>query len=544
MHAWVGWCIMFQARSITGARHGESASRMRSRTTTLIAVAITLLAVGLPVLAALCLAYRESTSEASSQTQFMAAEMLARAEGLADQAMAAFHRMRALPTAPCSKDGRQQMIAIALDYSYLKAVGHVVDDRVACSSFAPGGDGSRLEPFAYTSMSGVRVAPLADLGTGKRFLVFEKDDFVAAALPEVLVDLPFDRTHVSSGVFGRSTGPRLAGDGAFDPAWRKRLGRARQVTFFDDDQLVTIRASTRYDLASYSTIPATYLHSRLVALAILLVPIGLLLGGAAALASLYLVRQRTSLPAVLRSAIRKQEFVLHYQPIVELASGRMVGVEALLRWPRHDGSQVMRPDVFIRAAEDCGLIRRLTAYVLARVAAEAPAFIRRHPDGYISINLSSSDLHEEHILDQLRQLIETPGIAAKNLIAEITEHSFLDPKHAGENITSIRALGIRVAIDDFGTGFSGLSHLATLKTDYLKIDKVFVDTIGTDSATSEVALHIVRIAHSFGLTVIAEGVENRLQADFLLEHGVRYAQGWLFSQAQPMETLLRGQAAD
>ncbi|MFC5526042.1 EAL domain-containing protein [Rhodanobacter ginsengisoli] len=516
---------------------------MRSRKTTPIAVAITLLAVGLPVLAALWLAHRESRSEASAQTQFMAGEVLGRAEGMADQAMAAYRRMRALTTPPCSDTGRQQMIAIALDYSYLKAVGHVADDRVECSSFAPGGDGSRLGGFAYTSMSGVRIAPRADLGTGKRFLVLEKDDFVAAALPEVLVDLPFNRIHISSGVFGRSAGPRLAGNGTFDPAWRERLGQAHQATFVDGDNLVTIRVSSRYDLAGYSAIPATYLHARAVAFALVLVPIGLLLGGAGALASLYLVRKRASLPAVLRTALRKMEFVLHYQPIVELASGRMVGAEALLRWPRHDGSQVMRPDAVIRVAEDCGLIRRLTVYVLAQLATEAPAFIRQHPDGYISINLSPSDLHDEDILEQLRQLIETPGIAARNLVVEITEHSFLDPTRASRNITAIRALGIRVAIDDFGTGFSGLSHLATLKTDYLKIDKVFVDTIGTDSATSEVALHIVRIAHSLGLTVIAEGIESRLQADLLREQGVEYAQGWLFSHAQPMEALLRGQAA-
>lgn len=517
---------------------------MGSRNTILMAVAITLLATGLPVLAALYLAHRESISEASAQTQVMAGELLVRAESMADQASAAYDRMRALKVAPCSDAGRQQMIAIALDYSYLKAVGYVVDNRVACSSFAARGDGSRLEPFAFTGMSGVRVAPEADLGTGKRFLVFEKDDYVAAILPEVLVDIPFDQAHIYSGVIGRSTWLRIAGSGKFDPRWRQQLGRAQQATFVEDGNLVTIRVSTRYDLASYSTIPTASLRSRAVAFAVVLVPIGLLLGGAAALAILYLIRQRTSLPALLRSAIKKQEFVLHYQPIVELASGRMAGAEALLRWPRHDGSQVMRPDAFIRVAEDCGLIRSLTAYVLERMAIEAPAFIRQHPDGYISINLSPADLHDERILDQLRQLSETPGITARNLMAEITEHSFLDPKHASENISAIRALGIRVAIDDFGTGFSSLSHLTTLTTDCLKIDKVFVDTIGTDSATSEVALHIVRIAHSLGLTVIAEGVESQLQADFLYEHGVKYAQGWLFSQAQPMETLLRQQSAD
>ena len=113
--------------------------------------------------------------------------------------------------------------------------------------------------------------------------------------------------------------------------------------------------------------------------------------------------------------------------------------------------------------------------------------IRQHPGAYISINLSSFDIHDEHIVEQLRRLVESPGMAAENLIAEVTEHSFLDPKHASGNIAAIRALGIRVAIDDFGTGFSSISHLTTLKTDYLKIDKVFIESIGTESATSEVA---------------------------------------------------------
>lgn len=516
---------------------------MQTRNTTLLAVAITVMAVGLPVLAALYVAYRQSTAEASAQTQVIASQVLARVEDMSDQATAAYRQLSATPTPPCSEASQTLMSEVVLNYSYLKAVGYVVNDRVVCSSFHYMGTDTRLGPFAYTSLFGVRVRPSVDLGTGKRFLVFQKDHYAAAVLPEVLLDIPFDQSNISSGFFSRARGIRVAGSGTFDPTWGKRLGSARQITFLDHDLLVTVRASTRYDLAAYSAIPMAYLHSRVATFALVLVPIGILLGVACALAILRLVRVRASLPSVLRVALKKQEFVLHYQPIVEIASARMVGAEALLRWPRHDGGQGMRPAVFIPAAEDCGLIRRLTAYVLARVAVEAPAFISQHPDGYISINLSPTDLYDEHIVEQLRQLIETPGIAAKNLIAEVTEHSFLDPEHASSNIASIRALGIRVAIDDFGTGFSSLSHLATLKTDYLKIDKVFVDTIDTDSATSEVALHIVRIARSLGLTVIAEGVESQLQADFLYKHGVKYAQGWLFSKAQPMETLLRAQAA-
>lgn len=513
---------------------------MQGRHARLTVVVITLLAVGVPVLASLYLAYRESISEASTQTRLAAGEVLGRAETMADQMMAVYRRMQALKAAPCSAAGRQQMIEIALDYSYVKAVGYISGNRVVCSSFAAPGQVGTLKPFAYTSTLGVRVSPSDDLGTGKPFLVLAKGNYATAALPQALVDIPFDNTELFSGVFGESSGVRLAGTGKSDPAWRERLGSADQVTFFDGRQLVTVRKSTRYDLASYSAIPLAYLRSRFVAVAGILVPIGLLLGVAAALAILSVLRRHASLPALLRGALKRREFVVHYQPIVELASGRMVGAEALLRWPGHD-AEGMSPAVFIPVAEDCGLIRQLTAYVLTRVAVEAPAFIRQHPEAYISINLSPFDLHDEQIVEQLRQLLDGPGMAAENLIVEVTEHSFLDPKHASGNIAAIRALGVRVAIDDFGTGFSSLSHLTTLKTDYLKIDKVFIESIGTESATCEVAQHIVHVAHSLGLTVIAEGVERQPQADFLRELGVMYAQGWLFSAAQPMEALLRGE---
>ncbi|MDI1253099.1 EAL domain-containing protein [Thermomonas sp.] len=135
-----------------------------------------------------------------------------------------------------------------------------------------------------------------------------------------------------------------------------------------------------------------------------------------------------------------------------------------------------------------------------------------------------------------------PGISAASLMVEMTEHSFLDAERASQAVKAIRALGIRVAIDDFDTGFSNLSHLAKLKTDCLKIDKVFIEAIGTDAPTSEVALHIIHMAESLGLTVIGEGIETEAQAQFLLEYGVGYGQGWLYARAVPMAELLRNRA--
>ncbi len=148
-------------------------------------------------------------------------------------------------------------------------------------------------------------------------------------------------------------------------------------------------------------------------------------------------------------------------------------------------------------------------------------------------------MHSDDVVEWLRRLVTTPGVAPYNIVVEITEHSFIDPVSANQIINQIHALGIRVAIDDFGTGFSSLSQLTTLNADYLKIDKVFVDAIGTDSVTSEVILHIIDMAKSLNLTLISEGVETRAQADFLREHGVVFAQGWLFSQAKSLAELVR-----
>jgi len=215
-----------------------------------------------------------------------------------------------------------------------------------------------------------------------------------------------------------------------------------------------------------------------------------------------------------------------------------VGFEALMRWRNREGTR-LRPDLFIPAAEDCGLIPQFTEYALECATREIPRLIAFCPGVFVSINLASSDLHSERTIDLLRKLLQTPGIKPENIVVEATEHSFLDPQRAGLIVAGIRALGIRVAIDDFGTGYCGLSHLTNLETDFLKIDKVFVEAAGTESATGQVALHIIRIAKTLGLKIIGEGVENEGQAAFLREHGVEFGQGWWFHAAMPLEKILK-----
>ncbi len=512
---------------------------MRSRIATAMAWIICVFSIVIPLLAAAYLAHRQSMNEVSEEASGMAAEVLRRGATMAEQSDAAYRRLSKVSSADaCSPVNLSRMTEIAMSYRYLRAVGYVVGDRVQCSSAGSPSIGFVLGPVTFDSKWGVQVRSSVDLGSGKRFLVLERGGYVAAISPDTLLDVFVNRRDVSIGLYSRSGHTPLASRGAFDPTWKTRLQQAHDGVFFDGRHLVAVRASPDLNIVAYAAVPRSYLIARLRAFAVVMLPIGLVLGILIMLALLYLARQRTSFPSALRTALRRREFVLHYQPIVEMASGRMVGAEALMRWPRGN-EPGLSPALFIPTAEQCGLIGHFTEYALCQLANDAPRFIKQHPDAYLSVNLSPSDLHSGTVVDQLRHLIETPGIDARNIVAEVTEHAFLEPIKADHTIQRIRALGIRVAIDDFGTGFSSLSHLTSLKTDYLKIDKVFVDAVGTESMLSQLALHLIGMAVSMQLIIVCEGVETRAQADFLQQHGVKYAQGWLFAKAQPMDEMLR-----
>lgn len=515
---------------------------MHGRIATVVALALGALAVIAPISAALYLSHKQSMDEASGHALAMTSEALRRADAAGNQAIQAYRRLSKTPSSgPCTDARRTKVREITMDYSYLQAVGYVEGDRIVCSALGPGGDGAVMGPPSYISALGARVHTSVSMGAGKHFLVFERDGYAAAVYPEALLDIAAEKPELSLGIYGRVSQAVWTRRGAFDPRWLSRLGEAQQVVFFDGQHLVAIQASDRFDVAAYAAIPLSDLRSRLGEFIKILLPIGLALGAAMAGAILFLARQHNSLPSMLRTALRRKQFVLYYQPIVDLASGRMVGVEALLRWPANKDIG-MRPALFIEAAEECGLIQRFTTYILLQVAGDAQRFIAQHPDCYISLNLSPTDLRSDDVVKSLERLVSAPGLAARNFVVEVTEHSFVDPVLANRTLAKVRALGIRVAIDDFGTGYSSLSHLTNLSADYLKVDKVFVDAIGTDSVTSEVVLHIIEMARTLGLTLISEGVETRVQGDFLQEHGVAYAQGWLFGKAQPLDELLQQRA--
>jgi diguanylate cyclase (GGDEF)-like protein len=240
----------------------------------------------------------------------------------------------------------------------------------------------------------------------------------------------------------------------------------------------------------------------------------------------------------LRRAVRADEFVLAYQPIVELESGEAVSVEALLRW-QHPTRGLLGPDVFLDAAIDTGLLGSIGATSLRRACADFAAVTDalggRPPS--VAVNLSSSELADRRVVSRVSRALDESGLAPQRLTLEITEDVIVDDT-VRATIDELSALDVHLAIDDFGTGNSSLRQLGAYPADVLKIDRSFVERLEHDERARAVTSAIVRLAGNLGLTTLAEGVETEGQARLLAGMGCDRAQGWLFSAALPLDELV------
>jgi sensor c-di-GMP phosphodiesterase-like protein len=241
---------------------------------------------------------------------------------------------------------------------------------------------------------------------------------------------------------------------------------------------------------------------------------------------IFMVRRLSPL-GQLSDAVRRHQFIVAYQPIVDLATRRCIGAEALVRWKHQN--RIVRPDHFIPLAEHRGLIQAITDQVFDTVLLELGEFLQRYSELYVSINLSAPDLTSRRFLERLTPALAAANIAPRQIRIEATERCFLNADAAKEVIQAFRDAGHPVYIDDFGTGYSSLSHLQNFQVDALKIDKSFVDTVGQDSASSSVASHIIDMALTLHVQVVAEGIEREEQACYLHTRGAQFGQGWLFS---------------
>lgn len=233
----------------------------------------------------------------------------------------------------------------------------------------------------------------------------------------------------------------------------------------------------------------------------------------------------------LKEAIAQGILTLHYQPQVDVKSGAIIGAEALLRWHDPELGDVP-PARFIPVAEATGLILPLSDWVLDTACAQIAAWTQAGTPLRVAVNFSAHQFRQRTLPDMVRAALERTGAQAEWLDIEITESvAMTQPEQAREQLHALVALGCRVALDDFGTGYSSLAYLKALPVSKLKIDKSFMDGIPDDVGDATISRAIIALAHSLGMTLVAEGVETEAQLEFLRQHGCEVYQGWLFAKA-------------
>ena len=249
----------------------------------------------------------------------------------------------------------------------------------------------------------------------------------------------------------------------------------------------------------------------------------------------------------LRRAIERKEFILHYQPQIDLASGRIVGAEALIRW-QHPEWGLVFPGKFIGVAEDTGLIQPMGDWVLREACRQNKAWqVAGLPHIDIAVNLSAKQFDHNQIAHLTTEVLKESGLDAKYLELEVTESIIMqNVEQAISVMNMLKTIGVKLSIDDFGTGYSSLSYLKRFPLDKLKIDQSFVRDIEVDADDAAIVTAIIGLAKSLNLRVIAEGVEKKMQLDFLRKGDCDEMQGYFFSKPIPaadFEALLRKHGA-
>ena len=249
---------------------------------------------------------------------------------------------------------------------------------------------------------------------------------------------------------------------------------------------------------------------------------------------------RRDLETALRQAVERNEFIVHYQPKVELATGQLCALEALLRWDR-PGHGAVSPAVFVPVLESLGLIVAVGRWVIEAVCQQIATWQRSAIGAVeVSVDVSGHQLIEGDLIADIAHILAQTGVEPHWLEVELTEGSLMEnTQHTIASLQRLHAMGVKISIDDFGTGYSSLAYLRRFPIDTLKIDIAFIREVTSNPQDAAITRTIIELAHSLNLRVVAEGVETQAQLAFLKDAGCDQIQGYLFSRPLPVATLER-----
>ena len=252
----------------------------------------------------------------------------------------------------------------------------------------------------------------------------------------------------------------------------------------------------------------------------------------------FMRRHRDTPVADIAKALLRGEFVPYYQPVVDILTGKLLGAEVLVRWRRRDGTTV-EPGAFIPLMETSGLVIEMTRLLMRRALKDMSGAMSRRPNLTLAFNVAPQHFNDALILNDVGSIFDGTPIKLKQIVLELTERYEVESMTATHHtVAALQGLGCKVAIDDVGTGHSGLSYILKLGVDIIKIDKIFVEAIGTEGHAKAIIETLVDLARNMRMEIIAEGVETFDQVVYLREHGIRAAQGYAFAPALPASSFL------
>ena len=497
------------------------------------AVGLALLGAIIPIAAMLYFSRVLATGKEHQRLALIAQRIISRAEMSLTDATSALHQINTFTGTPCSPAHVARMREITIITRTIEEIGYFDGGLLKCTSWGITQGEVRQTPPDFTTADGIEVTvsvqpvvvaeqmPMMALQYHAYNVLIDPLRFV-----DVIVD-PNIKLAIAAG-----NGMLLARLNDPDRTLVEKILAGPGSKGVEDGYLFAVSRARRWVAVAME--PQSVVLEGVRQQQALLVPFGIFIallniGGIS-----WFSRRRLSPLHELQIAVRKHEFIVHYQPIVEIRTGRCVGAEALVRWQRPDGS-LLSPDLFIPFAESSGLIKPITDQVITLVVTELGRLLATDSSMHIAINLCAEDVATARVLPVIEKALQNTGIRPDQIWLEMTERGFIDIESARATLTRARELGYSVAIDDFGTGYSRLSYLESLPLDALKIDKSFIDTIDMDSATSSVTSHIIDMAKTLKLVIVAEGIESQKQADYLTKRGVEYGQGWLFARPMPAE---------
>lgn len=505
-------------------------------------VGILLVAI-LPVLLAFWLAQQRAESDTHGQHRIMGRLIINKAERVINQVMLAFQDASTYRGAICTSQHQQRLLDIAHGRLYVKDLIYADGNRFLCSTTQ-----TPRQPWIMSSPDYFRPPDISiyyyrdtPLYPGYRMIYMQKGHYVAILDPLSFSQLETDDNTLVFGMYDTKADEFFSASENADLTTLQSLVHDSKTAFTHNDRFYTIVRSAQRPIAVILSSPSERYFQNLRHQLALTLPPGMIIS----ILILWLwsrIRQRLDSPErQLQRAITRHQLELHYQPIIDLKTRQCAGVEALLRWPGAQGP-IMSPTEFIPLAENEGLIAQITDYVIQDVFSDLGTFLHRNPRVYVSINLAASDFLSSRLLVVLKEKTRQYRIDPQQIKIEVTERAFLDVPKAAPIIQAFRTAGYEVAIDDFGTGYSNLYNLYSLNVDILKIDKSFVDSLMDGSSSSHLIVeHIIEMAQSLRLKIIAEGVEKEEQVRWLCKRGVHFCQGWYFARAMPPQAFIEWQ---